>query len=89
MATPNEYMASGLCEFTIEARLGAHSFGSAVDVGRQQSNSWIAIWPVLHHGKRRTEWVAMRVTAYCRQVMGTSLNLHDHHLPNAYARIAA
>jgi len=29
-----------------------------------------------------------RVTAYGRQVMGTSLYLRDHHFPNAYAKIA-
>ena len=30
-----------------------------------------------------------RVTAYGRQVMGTSLYLRDHHFPNAYSKIAA
>lgn len=30
-----------------------------------------------------------RVTGYGRQVMGTSLYLHEHHFPNVYATIAA
>jgi len=30
-----------------------------------------------------------RVTGYGRQVMGTSLYVHEHHFPNAYAKIAA